>query len=351
MSKALWSLAWEKGTLVLLDQTKLPDEITYIRCKDYREVGKAIYRLAVRGAPAIGVAAAYAMVLALQEIKAKGLHGKERADAFQKAGSELIDARPTAVNLSWAVSRMMKAFESLPEETALEKLTSLAQTIEEEDKSTCDAIADHGADLFKGKDHLRILTHCNTGALATAGIGTAFGVIYRLHERGQLERVYADETRPLLQGARLTGTELMQNGIPCSLITDNMAGWVMKEKKIDAVIVGADRIAANGDAANKVGTYSLSILCAFHHIPFYIAAPFSTFDFSISSGEEIRIEERNPEEVRQIKGFYTAPKDMPVFNPAFDVAPHSLITGIITEKGVLMPPYDVAIKNYERSLQ
>jgi len=254
------------------------------------------------------------------------------------------------VNLSWAVHEMIRTWDSLPKGNKLEGLTERARAIEEEDKILCSRMADHGADLFKGKKNLRILTHCNTGALATAGIGTAFGVIYRLHERGQIERVYADETRPLLQGARLTGTELMVNHIPCCLISDNMAGWVMKEKHIDAVIVGADRIAANGDAANKVGTYSLAVLCAYHHIPFYITAPFSTFDFSISSGDEIRIEERNPEEVRQIKGVYTAPKDIPVFNPAFDVAPHTLITGIITEKGVLTPPYDVAIKEYERSL-
>ncbi|WP_299145517.1 S-methyl-5-thioribose-1-phosphate isomerase [uncultured Dialister sp.] len=349
MSEPLVSLKWERGALVLLDQTGLPDKLSYIRCTDYREVGKAIFRLSVRGAPAIGVAAAYAMVLAYQEIE-KTVPKEQQKKAFLSAGRELISSRPTAVNLSWAVHEMIRTWESLPNENKLEGLTTRARAIEEEDKNLCSRMADHGADLFKGRKNLRILTHCNTGALATAGIGTAFGVIYRLYERGQIERVYADETRPLLQGARLTGTELMVNHIPCSLISDNMAGWVMKEKHIDAVIVGADRIAANGDAANKVGTYSLAVLCAYHHIPFYITAPFSTFDFSISSGDEIRIEERNPEEVRQIKGVYTAPKDIPVFNPAFDVAPHSLITGIITEKGVLTPPYDVAIKEYERSL-
>jgi methylthioribose-1-phosphate isomerase len=349
MSEPLVSLKWERGALVLLDQTRLPDELSYIRCTDYREVGKAIFRLSVRGAPAIGVAAAYAMVLAYQEIE-KTVPKEQQKEAFLSAGGELISSRPTAVNLSWAVHEMIRTWDSLPKGNKLEGLTERARAIEEEDKILCSRMADHGANLFKGKKNLRILTHCNTGALATAGIGTAFGVIYRLHERGQIERVYADETRPLLQGARLTGTELMVNHIPCCLISDNMAGWVMKEKHIDAVIVGADRIAANGDAANKVGTYSLAVLCAYHHIPFYITAPFSTFDFSISSGDEIRIEERNPEEVRQIKGVYTAPKDIPVFNPAFDVAPHTLITGIITEKGVLTPPYDVAIKEYERSL-
>ena len=351
MSEALWSLKWEKGELVLLDQTKLPGNISYIHCRGSREVGEAISRLSVRGAPAIGVAAAYGMVLAFKEIKKEGLSGPSLKDAFHRAARELAAARPTAVNLSWAVREMVHTFDTLPEEEALAGLIERAEAIEREDKALCSAMADHGADLFKGRKNLRILTHCNTGALATAGIGTAFGVIYRLYERGQIERVYADETRPLLQGARLTGTELMENGIPATLITDSMAGWVMKEKKIDAVIVGADRIAANGDAANKVGTYGLSVLCAYHHIPFYITAPFSTFDFSIFSGDEISIEERNPEEVRQIRGIYTAPKDMPVFNPAFDVAPHTLITGIITEKGVLTPPYDVTIKNYERSLQ
>lgn len=348
---ALKSLQWDKGDLVLLDQTKLPGTITYIRCHTMEEVAGAIRILAVRGAPAIGVAAAYGMVLALREGLEKGLRGDRLSQWFDREGEILNDARPTAVNLSWAVKVMTALFHETEEREALSVLTEKARAMEEEDKNLCDAMADNGADLFAGRKHLRILTHCNTGALATCGIGTAFGVIYRLHERGQVDCVYADETRPLLQGARLTGTELMANHIPCRLISDNMAAYVMAHEHIDAVMVGADRIASNGDSANKIGTYGLSILAAYHHIPFYIVAPFSTFDFSISSGKEIKIEERNPEEVRAFHGVYDAPKDMPVLNPAFDVAPHELITGIITEKGVLTPPYDAAIKKYERSLQ
>jgi methylthioribose-1-phosphate isomerase len=351
MSSSLYSLRWEAGELVLLDQTKLPGTITYIRCSTCEQVAAAIKVLAVRGAPAIGVAAAYGMVLALQEGLSRNLSGKELADFFDEEGRKLDAARPTAVNLSWAVKVMTDLFHHTDEKSALSVLTEKAMAMEEEDKRLCDGMADNGAHLFVGRNHLRILTHCNTGALATCGIGTAFGVIYRLHERGQIDCVYADETRPLLQGARLTGTELMANHIPCRLISDNMAAYVMAHEHIDAVMVGADRIASNGDSANKIGTYGLSILAAYHHIPFYIVAPFSTFDFSISSGKEIKIEERDPEEVRSFHGVYDAPKDIPVLNPAFDVAPHELITGIITEKGVLTPPYDAAIKKYERSLQ
>lgn len=350
MSNKLWSLKWDKDTLILLDQTKLPQTITYLYCKTMEETANAIRRLAVRGAPAIGVAAAYGMVLALQNELKENLTGDELKRAFHKAGKYLAGARPTAVNLSWAVGEMLSLFDRTDEKNALKNLTARAKEIEAQDRKICEKMADSGAELFKDRTHLNILTHCNTGALATAGIGTAFGVIYRLHEEGRIECVYADETRPLLQGARLTGTELMQNEIPCRLITDNMAAWVMAQKKIDAVIVGADRIASNGDTANKVGTYGLAVLCAYHHIPFYITAPFSTFDFSISSGDEIDIEERDPDEVRKYGNCYAAPENIPVFNPAFDVTPHSLITGIITEKGVLRPPFEVAIKQFERSL-
>ena len=350
MSERLWSLKWEKGELILLDQTKLPEEISYIHCRTVERVAEAIRILSVRGAPAIGVAAAYGMVLALQEGIHQGLQGNALSDYFHEKGDLLNQARPTAVNLSWAVKEMTALFDQTEEKNLLPVLTEKAEATEREDQMLCEKMADWGASIFNGRKNLRILTHCNTGALATAGIGTAFGVIYRLHERGQLACVYADETRPLLQGARLTGTELMANHIPCRLISDNMAASVMAKSHIDAVIVGADRIAANGDTANKVGTYGLAVLCAYHHIPFYITAPFSTFNFSISTGKEIKIEEREPDEVRTYKGIYGAPKDIPVFNPAFDVTPHELITGIITEKGVLTPPYDKAIRKYERSL-
>lgn len=344
---SLWSLKWEQGTLVLLDQTKLPGSISYIRTTSYKEVASAIKVLAVRGAPAIGVAAAYAMVLAAREI-GPSVSTKEDFDrAFHEAGSYLTSARPTAVNLAWAVGEMEKTADQFPLADfagLTEMLEQRAEEIDEDDKSRCSAMADAGAALFSGMTHLHLLTHCNTGALATAGIGTAFGVIRRLHERGQVECVYADETRPLLQGARLTAMELRENHIPYKLITDSMAGAVMRSKGIDAVLTGADRITANGDGANKIGTYSLAVLARYHQIPFYLVAPFSTFDLSLSSGDQIPIEERTPDEVRTFQGVYAAPKDAPVYNPAFDVVPHELITGIITEKGVLRPPFRESIR-------
>ena len=343
---ALRSLAWEGESLRLLDQTKLPTEITSLRCRDYREVADAIRILAVRGAPAIGVAAAYAVLLAYREC----LLSSDISAAFHHACQEISAARPTAVNLSWAVSEMEKVFDRYPAKEAGDALLSRAKEIEAEDIHTCRSIGENGADLFQGRKGLRILTHCNTGALATAGIGTAFGVLSVLHERGAIECVYADETRPLLQGSRLTATELMEGHIPCCLISDTMSASVMRDKKIDAIIVGADRIAANGDTANKIGTYGLAVMAAYHHIPFYIAAPFSTFDFSIASGKEIVIEERDPDEVRKFAGVYSAPKDVPVYNPAFDVTPSSLIAGIITEKGVLKAPYEAAIEKYKKEL-
>lgn len=346
MSDRLHSLTWKGTGLEFLDQTKLPGEICYQLCTHYEEVAEAIRVLAVRGAPAIGVAAAYAVVLAYRNTKKMAAPGAFDAD-FRKACAVIRGARPTAVNLMWAVDQMLSVYDKTPTEEAL---LGKAQSIEAEDVETCRAIGNHGADLFKGKSNLRILTHCNTGALATAGIGTAFGVIATLFDRGQIERVYADETRPLLQGARLTASELMEGHIPCCLIADDMAASVMRDQHIDAVIVGADRIAANGDTANKIGTYSLAVLAAYHKIPFYIAAPFSTFDFSIKSGEEITIEERNPDEVRRIGSVLTAPKNVPVYNPAFDVTPSSLIHGIITERGVLTAPYTKSISEYERSL-
>lgn len=345
MKQGLWSLKWDKDHLILLDQTKLPDEIVYIDCYSYKDVVSAIKTLAVRGAPAIGVAAGYASVLAFRECRAYSDTGL--TERFYAALDELEASRPTAVNLSWAISEMKEVYshsESL--ETAGAELLNKAKDIEYSDRDMCRRIGSHGADLFKGKTALNILTHCNTGALATAGDGTAFSVIKELNERGQISCVYADETRPLLQGSRLTATELMANEIPCCLITDNMAAMLMNTRHIDAIIVGADRIALNGDGANKIGTYGLAVLASYHHIPFYLAAPFSTFDTSIKSGGEIVIEERNPDEVRTYKGIQLAPKDVPVFNPAFDVTPNHLITGIITEKGVIVPPYTDNIKRF-----
>ncbi len=266
---ALRSLAWEGESLRLLDQTKLPTEITYLRCRDYREVADAIRILAVRGAPAIGVAAAYAVVLAYREC----LLSSDVSAVFHHACQEISAARPTAVNLSWAVSEMEKVFDRYPAKEAGDALLAKARDIEAEDiQQRPGPSVKMAQTFFQGRKGLRILTHCNTGALATAGIGTAFGVLSVLHERGAIECVYADETRPLLQGSRLTATELMEGHIPCCLISDTMSACVMRDKKIDAIIVGADRIAANGDTANKIGTYGLAVMAAYHHIPFYIAA-------------------------------------------------------------------------------
>ena len=351
MSQSLQSLSWEGDHLKLLDQTKLPTELTYLSCQDYKSVAEAIRVLAVRGAPAIGVAAAYAVVLAYRECQKTAASLEALDISFQEACDFICHARPTAVNLSWAVHQMEDVYKTTPSGEVEKALLKRAQEIEAEDVHTCRSIGKNGADLFEGKKHLHILTHCNTGALATAGIGTAFGVIATLHERGQIDCVYADETRPLLQGSRLTATELMAGHIPCCLIADDMAASVMKLKQIDAIIVGADRIAANGDTANKIGTYGLAVMAQYHHIPFYIAAPFSTFDFSIQTGGEIVIEERNPEEIRKINGVYSAPVDVPVYNPAFDVTPATLISGIITEKGVLKPPFTQSIAAYQAMLK
>ena len=351
MSQSLQSLSWEGDHLKLLDQTKLPTELTYLSCQDYKSVAEAIRVLAVRGAPAIGVAAAYAVVLAYRECQKTAASLEALDISFQEACDFICHARPTAVNLSWAVHQMEDVYKTTPSGEVEKALLKRAQEIEAEDVHTCRSIGQNGADLFEGKTHLHILTHCNTGALAKAGIGTAFGVIATLHERGQIDCVYADETRPLLQGSRLTATELMAGHIPCCLIADDMAASVMKLKHIDAIIVGADRIAANGDTANKIGTYGLAVMAQYHHIPFYIAAPFSTFDFSIQTGEEIVIEERNPEEIRKINGIYSAPVDVPVYNPAFDVTPATLISGIITEKGVLKPPFTQSIAAYQAMLK
>ena len=351
MSQSLQSLSWEGDHLKLLDQTKLPTELTYLCCQDYKSVAEAIRVLAVRGAPAIGVAAAYAVVLAYKECQKTAASLEALDISFQEACDFICHARPTAVNLSWAVHQMEDVYKTTPSGEVEKALLKRAQEIEAEDVHTCRSIGKNGADLFEGKKHLHIRTHCNTGTLATAGIGTAFGVIATLHERGQIDCVYADETRPLLQGSRLTATELMAGHIPCCLIADDMAASVMKLKHIDAIIVGADRIAANGDTANKIGTYGLAVMAQYHHIPFYIAAPFSTFDFSIQTGEEIVIEERNPEEIRKINGIYSAPVDVPVYNPAFDVTPATLISGIITEKGVLKPPFTQSIAAYQAMLK
>lgn len=342
------TLRWEGEQLSLLDQTKLPLVTTYIPCKSWQDVRDAIARLAVRGAPAIGIAAAYGVVLGVKELQQH--YDMAEADFFTDLAAlcDGLDAsRPTAVNLHWALARMQKQAHELagePVRYVYETLLSLAQTMYDEDIQINTSMAEYGADeLAKQGRPLTILTHCNAGALATAGVGTALGVIRALHKRGLVKMVYADETRPLLQGARLTAYELMADHIPVTLITDNMAGWVMKTKGVDAVIVGADRITHNGDTANKIGTYSLSILAKHHGIPFYIAAPTSTFDISLSTGDEIPIEERNHDEVRTIQGVATALPTTPVFNPAFDVTPHEHIAAIFTEKGTVHHPDDASV--------
>lgn len=337
------TLAWKNHTLQLLDQTRLPGEERYLCCTRWQEVRDAIRVLAVRGAPAIGVAAAYGMVLAARGIASAGPDKRQFEVQLEEAGRGLDGARPTAVNLHWAVQKQMNlARKTLSSHTVAETADVLEQSacaIEQDDAEMDRHMGRFGAaELGRSRHPLTILTHCNAGALATAGIGTALGVIRTLHEEGLIHRVYADETRPLLQGARLTVTELMEDQIPVTLITDNMAAWVMKTKGIDAVIVGADRIAANGDTANKIGTYGVAVLARAHGIPFYVAAPASTFDLTLSDGTAIPIEERNHDEVRRLSGILTTRPDVDVFNPAFDVTPHDYITGIITERGVIHHP-------------
>lgn len=339
------ALHWNRGVLTLLDQTKLPGEVTHITTDDYRVVAKAIKELQVRGAPAIGAAAAFGLVLAAKEIAPSA--GEDFPGKLAEAAGFLKAQRPTAVNLFWAIDRMLSVaarFHSAPPDVIYAALEAEAVSIAAEDAAVNRRMGAHGAALIK--DGATILTHCNAGQLATVDFGTALGVIRAAWQQGKKLHVYADETRPLLQGARLTTWELMQDNIPVTLITDNMAGYVMKEGLIDCVIVGADRIAANGDTANKIGTYSVAVLAKEHNIPFYVAAPLSTFDFALASGEQIPIEERSADEVTHITGRRIAPAGVRVFNPAFDVTPHKYIAALITEKGIVYPPYVTNLQNF-----
>jgi methylthioribose-1-phosphate isomerase len=324
------------GFLKLLDQTLLPTETRFLECRTVAQVWEAIKMLRVRGAPAIGIAAAFGTVLGIQP----SVDARSLTSDFQRAEAELRTSRPTAVNLFWALDRMAARLASLDVADlgeAKRELLAEAEAIRLEDRAMCEAIGRHGAALVpKGAG---VLTHCNAGALATADFGTALSVIFHAHAQGKVARAFVDETRPLLQGSRLTAWELQQRGVPATLICDNMAGLVMREKKVDMVVVGADRIAANGDAANKIGTYSVAVLAKHHGVPFYVAAPSSTFDLSIPDGSKIPIEERNPEEITHGFGRQTAPDGVSVYNPAFDVTPAELIAGIVTEKGVLRPPF------------
>lgn len=348
------SLAWENKALTLLDQTKLPNEMIYLHCTDWREVAEAIKMLRVRGAPAIGVAAAYALVLAAREAGQHGIDFAEQMNFFKHFAAELKKARPTAINLAWAIERIEALISTTDRDfvTFIDRIEAEAIAIEEEDKVLNKAIAAQGAaELGKSGKKMRILTHCNAGALATAGMGTALGVVRALAAQHLVAMVYADETRPLLQGARLTTFELMADNIPVTLLTDNMAAYAMQQGLIDVVIVGADRITTEGDVANKIGTYGLSILAKAHNIPFYVAAPYSTFDFTLEKGTDIPIEMRDPNEVRSLYGISIAPTQVPVLNPAFDVTPHEYITGIITEKGVLKAPYNQSITILQKSVE
>jgi methylthioribose-1-phosphate isomerase len=324
------------GHLRLIDQTLLPVECRHIECRTAECVWEAIRALRVRGAPAIGVAAAYGVVLGLQD--ALDLPRPEFDERLKSVTDYLATSRPTAVNLFWALDRLRRVAAENPVLDARQLHTRLldeAREIEREDREMCAAIGRHGATLLA--DGMGVLTHCNAGALATAGDGTALAVIFAAAAAGKRLHVYADETRPLLQGARLTCWELQQRQVPATLICDSMAGQVMRERRVQAVVTGADRIAANGDAANKIGTYSVAVLARAHGIPFYVAAPSSTFDLSLATGAEIPIEERQPAEITHGLGRQTAPDGIGVYNPAFDVTPSEYISALITERGVIRP--------------
>ncbi len=336
------TLEYKNGILRLLDQTRLPAQTCYIDIQTVTQLWDAIKRLAVRGAPAIGVAAAYGVVISAR------LAAKDNFDSFRAAVKKdadyLASSRPTAVNLSWALRRMMEKLSDLsgePFDNIIAALEEEARRIEDEDKGINKAIGENLLSLLKNGD--TVLTHCNAGVLATAGYGTALSPFYLAKEKSMNIKVYADETRPLLQGARLTAYELMQGGIDVTLICDNMAAMVMSQGKIDAVIVGCDRVAANGDTANKIGTLGVSVLAKHYGIPMYIAAPTPTIDLSCATGSDIPIEQRSEDEVRGFGSKQTAPKNVKVYNPAFDVTPWQNITAIVTEKGIYHPPFKLEV--------
>ncbi|BAY23589.1 aIF-2BI family translation initiation factor [Calothrix sp. NIES-2100] len=334
----VYPIIWHDDSVSLIDQTRLPNEYAFVEIHRSEDMALAIKTMIVRGAPAIGVAAAYGIYLGAREIETSNRN--EFLQRLEQVAQLLRSTRPTAVNLFWAISRMMKtAYESLGTVAELKQiLLQTAQSIHTEDLQTCQAIGDNGlAVLPKTPEKLTILTHCNAGALATAGYGTALGVVRSAWREGRLARVFADETRPRLQGAKLTAWECVQEGIPVTLITDNMAAHCMKQGLIHAVVVGADRIAANGDTANKIGTYSVAIAAKAHNIPFFVAAPLSTVDFELADGSQIPIEERNPKEIYQVGDTMLTPEGVEFYNPAFDVTPAEFITAIITENGAFAP--------------
>lgn len=332
------TIIWTPQGVVMIDQTRLPRETLFVTCRTYRDVAEAIRSMVIRGAPAIGVAAA--MGVALGALESEDLE----AD-LPIICETLARTRPTAVNLFWAIDRMKRVYASVrhqPLEQIRERLVSEAQKVRDEDIAINEAMGRHGAPLIP--DGKTVLTHCNAGALATAGFGTALGVIRAAVQSGKKIDVFADETRPFLQGARLTAWELQRDGIETTLITDNMAGHFLKTGRIGCVVVGADRIAANGDVANKIGTYGVAVLAKENGVPFYVAAPISTLDLTLASGDEIPIEERNPNEVTQIHGMAVAPEGIRVANPAFDVTPNRYVTAIITERGVARAPYQQSLR-------
>ncbi len=339
------TIEWQSDAVVMVDQRKLPGQEIYVRCKTAPEVARAIKTMVIRGAPAIGVAAAMGIALGMQRSKVQGT--RQYAVEFNRLCDLMAGTRPTAVNLFWAIDRMKRVFsagvqagESVAELTV--RLVREAQVIHDEDVASCQAMGQAGAAVVP--NGARILTHCNAGALATAGYGTALGVIRAAAEQGKVTQVYADETRPFLQGARLTAWELVRDRIPTTVITESMAGPLMRQGGLDFVVVGADRIAANGDVANKVGTYTVAVLAKTHGVPFYVAAPLSTIDLATPDGAGIPIEQRPAREVSHLGSARLTPEGASIWNPAFDVTPAELVTGIITERGIAQAPYDLSLK-------
>jgi len=336
----VYPVIWNEDSVLLIDQTRLPSEYAFVEISCYEDMARAIKTMIVRGAPAIGVAAAYGMYLGAREIQTT--EREQFLSQLEEVAQVLRSTRPTAVNLFWAIARMLRtAYESIGTVENL-KITLLetAQKINLEDLQTCQEIGDRGLEVLPATPaRLRIMTHCNAGALATAGYGTALGVVRSAWREGRLAKVYVGETRPRLQGAKLTAWECVQEGIPATVITDSMAAHCMQRGMIDAVVVGADRIAANGDTANKIGTYSLALVAKAHNVPFFVAAPLSTIDFELSTGSQITIEERDPVEIYQVGETILTPAGVEFYNPSFDVTPGELITGIITEHGVFAPSY------------
>jgi methylthioribose-1-phosphate isomerase len=344
------TLEWTPSGVVFIDQTKLPTEEVYVTCTTHQQVADVIRNMVVRGAPAIGVAAAMGIALGVKNSEAET--GADLKKDFDQICETIRQTRPTAVNLFWAIRRMTEKFESLrarPIAQIKQALIEEAQRMHAEDIAANQAMGRHGATLMPSSGG--VLTHCNAGALATAGYGTALGVIRAAVEQGKKIHVYADETRPFLQGSRLTAWELMKDGIPTTVISDNMAGVMMQQGKIGAIVVGADRIAANGDVANKIGTYTLAILAKEHGIPFYVAAPISTVDLATPDGGKIPIEQRNAREVTHIAGKQMVPDGVQVENPAFDVTPAKYVAAIITERGIARAPYEQSLSELVRQIQ